>query len=142
MAGPTRAEPRRLALAPGDDTRLAARRVLAFHLGTFESEEPAARGGDVEAVHQLRVASRRLRATLQLFAPVLPATVVASATEGLAWLGRGIGGVRDLDVLSLAIAARSRRLPDDARAALGPLEHALVERRAVALAELGRLLDT
>jgi CHAD domain-containing protein len=139
-AAPAAARPP--ALSANDDARVAARRVLGFHLATFQREEPAARSGDVEAVHQLRVASRRLRATLQLFAPVLPAAVVGSATEGLGWLGRGIGGVRDLDVLSLAIAARSRRLPDDARAALGPLEHALLERRAVALAELGRLLDT
>ena len=141
MADGARAEPRRLALAPGDDTRLAARRVLAFHLGTFESERPAARGGDVEAVHQLRVATRRLRATLQLFAPVLPAAAVGSATEGLRLIGRAIGAVRDLDVLAMAITTRGRRLPDESRAALGPLDHAIVERRAVALAELGRVLD-
>src|SRR5215831_17230962 len=98
-AGP--AAPRPPALSPDDDARVAARRVLGFHLATFQREEPAARGGDVEAVHQLRVASRRLRATLQLFAPVLPATLLGSANEGLGWLGRGIGGVRDLDVLSL-----------------------------------------
>jgi CHAD domain-containing protein len=142
MAPPRPAPSRAPLLSANDDARVAARRVLGFHLATFQREEPAARGGDIEAVHQLRVASRRLRATLQLFAPVLPAAVVGSATEGLGWLGRGIGAVRDLDVLTLAIAARSRRLGDDARAALGPLEHALVERRAVALAELGRLLDT
>jgi CHAD domain-containing protein len=116
--------------------------VLAAHLATFEREAPAARAGDVEAVHQLRVATRRLRATLQLFAPLLPVATVASATEGLAWLGRGVGDVRDLDVLALAIAARSRRFADDGRAALGPLEHAIAERRAVALAALGRFLDT
>lgn len=142
MAQPRPAAPRVPALSPDDDARVAARRMLAFHLAVFEREAPAARGGDVEAVHQLRVATRRLRATLQLFAPVLPTATVAALTEGLAWVGRGIGGVRDLDVLALAIAARGRRLGDEARAALGPLEHAVVERRAVALAELGRLFET
>jgi CHAD domain-containing protein len=134
--------PRPPALSADDDARVAARRVLAFHLAAFEGEVPAARSGDVEAVHQLRVATRRLRATLQLFTPMLPASTVGAVTEALAWFGRGIGGVRDLDVLALAVAARGRRLGDEARAALGPLEHDVLERRAVALAELGRMLDT
>ncbi len=129
-------------LSADDDARVVARRVLAFHLAAFEHEAPAARGGDVEAVHQLRVATRRLRATLQLFAPMLPASTVGAVTEGLAGLGRGIGSVRDLDVLALAVTARGRRLADEARAGLGPLEHAVHERRFVALADLGRLLDT
>src|SRR5262245_34723010 len=112
--------PRAPSLSSDDDARVAARQVVAFHLATFQREEPAARSGDVEAVHQLRVAARRLRSTLQLFTPLLPAASVGATTEGLGWLGRGIGSVRDLDVLALAVSARGRRLPDDARAALGP----------------------
>jgi len=142
MAARAVVAPRPPALSSSDDARVAARSVLAAHLASFDREEAAARGGDVEAVHQLRVATRRLRATLQLFAPVLPAATVGAAGMGLAWLGRGVGGVRDLDVLLLAVAARSRRLADDARAALGPLEHVVSERRVVALAEMGRLLDS
>jgi CHAD domain-containing protein len=128
-------------LSPDDDAGAAARRVLAVWLGAFDHEVSGACEGDVEAIHQLRVAMRRLRATLALFEPVLPAGVVASLTEDLAWLGRGVGGVRDLDVLAIAIGALERSLDDDARAALGGLEHALAERRAVALVEMGRLLD-
>src|SRR5262249_57594551 len=111
VGGGARAEPRRLALAPGDDTRLAAGRVLAFHLGSFERERPAARGGDVEAVHQLRVATRRLRATLNLFAPVLPAGAVGSAAEGPRTLRRAIGAARRRDLPAVARRTRSRRLP-------------------------------
>ena len=128
-------------LSPDDDAGAAARRVLAVWLAAFDREMPGAREGDVEAVHQLRVAMRRLRATLALFEPVLPPGVVASLTEDLAWLGRGVGGVRDLDVLAIVIGALERSLDDAARAALGALEHALAERRAVALVEMGRLLD-
>lgn len=142
MAPRRPAVPRSPALSADDDARAAARRVLAFHLAAFQREAPAARGGDVEAVHQFRVATRRLRATLQLFAPMLPASTVGAVAEGLSWLGRGIGGVRDLDVLALAVAACGRRFGDDARAALRPLEHDVLERRAVALAELARILDT
>src|SRR5262245_11173908 len=142
MDGEDRSRLRLPALSPDDDARVAARRILAFHLATFEREAPLARAGDVEAVHQLRVAARRLRAALQLFAPVLPAALVGSATESLAWLGRGVGSVRDLDVLALAVAARGRHLGDEPRAALGPLEHVIVERRAVAVVGLIHLLDS
>jgi CHAD domain-containing protein len=129
-------------LSADDDARAAARRVLAVHLATFEHEAPAARRGDVEAVHQLRVATRRLRATLQLFAPVLPAATAGWVAERLSSLGRSIGAVRDLDVLALAVVALGRRLGDETRAALGPLEHDVLARRAVVLAELDRVLDT
>jgi CHAD domain-containing protein len=73
---------------------------------------------------------------------MLPPATAGSVGEGLSWLGRGIGGVRDLDVLALAVSARARRLGDETRAALGPLEHDVSARRAVALAELARMRDT
>ena len=44
----------------------------------------------------MRVAARRLRAALSLFADVLPATVMKLSGE-LAWAGRTLGAVRDLD---------------------------------------------
>lgn len=52
-----------------------------------------------EAVHQSRVALRRLRALLGVFAPALPAGWAADWR--LAWgeLARALGAVRDLDVL-------------------------------------------
>ncbi len=129
-------------LSPEDDARNAARAVLAFHLAAFTREESAARSGDVEAVHQLRVATRRMRATLRLFEPVLPAAAVASAGDGFAWLGRAIGAVRDLDVLSLAVLRRGRKLDDATRAHLGPLERVIAERRAAALSALVTQLES
>jgi len=128
-------------LSPEDDVRVAASHVLAVWLGAFDRELPEAREGDVEAIHRVRVAMRRLRATLALFEPVLRPDIVASLTEDLAWLGRGVGAVRDLDVLALTLGKLERPLDDDARAALGALEHVLAERRAVALVEMQRLLD-
>jgi CHAD domain-containing protein len=130
------------AVSADDDARAAARRVLAMQVAMFEHEAPAAARGDVEAIHQLRVATRRLRTSLQLFAPMLPPATAGSLAEGLSWLGRGVGGVRDLDVLALAVSARARGLADETRAALGPLEHDVSARRAVALAELVRMRDT
>lgn len=137
-----RDEERPPVLAPDDDARNAARRVLAFHLAVFTREESAARSGDVEAVHQLRVATRRMRSTLRLFAPVLPAASVASAGDGFAWLARAIGAVRDLDVLALAVVRRGRKLDDSTRSHLGALERVIADRRAAALSALVTQLES
>src|SRR5262249_28967333 len=83
-----------------DQLRGEARRLRAAELG--------ARAGDVEGVHRLRVAIRRARATLALFAPVIrrPAHLDAE----LQWLGREVGTVRDLDVLAAAVTTRGHKL--------------------------------
>jgi|SRR5579871_1076497 len=131
-----------LVLAPTDPSEAAARAVLRFHLRTFAREGVGARAGEVEPVHQLRVATRRLRAALELFAPVLPAPLAAEARADLASLGHAIGEVRDLDVLALAVAAHARRLAPELRAGLGPLERALEARRAAAHAVMVGALDS
>jgi len=59
---------------------------------------PAHLGRDVEGVHQMRVGVRRLRSALRLFRPVVPAGVLRPLEAELRWLGRELGGVRDLDV--------------------------------------------
>jgi len=130
-----------LVLAPEDPARLAARVVIRFHLRAFAREEAGARAGDIEAVHQLRVATRRLRAALRLFAPVLPPRVAAHARAELRSLGRAIGAVRDLDVLGAAVMARAARLDPALRHALGPLGVAIHDERATAHAALGATLD-
>ncbi len=131
-----------IVLAPDDPAEAAARAVVRFHLRSFAREAVGARAGAVEPVHQLRVATRRLRAALELFAPILPARFAAEARADLAALGRAIGAVRDLDVLALAVAARGRRLAPELRAGLGPLEQALAARRAAAHDAMLEALDS
>src|SRR5438034_10108173 len=75
-----------LVLSPDDGAAVAARVVVRFHLRAFVRVEPAARAGEVEPVHQLRVATRRLRAALRLFAPLLPTRLAAPAHRELDWL--------------------------------------------------------
>ncbi len=59
----------------------------------------AAVDGDPEFVHQLRVALRRLRSLLALFAPVLPAEFVTEWRRRLKESADRFTEVRDLDVL-------------------------------------------
>ena len=64
----------------------------------LREKEPGTRlGEDPEELHDMRVATRRLRAALALFAEVLPVRAQVFREE-LGWLGRLLGGVRDLDV--------------------------------------------
>src|SRR5579875_2904534 len=70
--------------------RRQLREVLAHEPGTRLGEDP-------EQLHDMRVATRRLRAALELFSGALPARAAALRDE-LAWIARQLGAVRDLDV--------------------------------------------
>jgi triphosphatase len=72
--------------------------VLRRQLAVIRDKEPGTRlGEDPEELHDMRVATRRLRAALALFSGVLPVRA-QSFREELGWLGRLLGAVRDLDV--------------------------------------------
>lgn len=62
-------------------------------------EQPA-----VEDVHQARVATRRLRSDLKTLGPILDPVWTAHTRDDLRWIGRILGGVRDVDVRSADIS--------------------------------------
>jgi CHAD domain-containing protein len=72
--------------------------VMREHFEQFSVREPGSRlGEDPEAVHRMRVATRRLRAAMSLFSDYLPADAERLRVE-LGWVAQALGGVRDLDV--------------------------------------------
>jgi triphosphatase len=72
--------------------------VLRRQLAVLRAKEPGTRlGEDPEELHEMRVATRRLRAALDLFAEVLPIRARHFRGE-LGWLAGILGAVRDLDV--------------------------------------------
>ncbi len=91
-----------------DAMQTVFRRCIAHALA---NEVPARIGADIEGVHQLRVALRRLRSALSLFAPALPEAGRQRWVDEARWLLGCLGPCRDLDVLgeellpSLAAAA-------------------------------------
>jgi CHAD domain-containing protein len=72
--------------------------VIRRHLGVMLEKEPGTRlGEDIEELHEMRVATRRLRAAIDFFEDVLPARAKALREE-LTWVAGVLGTVRDLDV--------------------------------------------
>jgi inorganic triphosphatase YgiF len=71
-------------------------------------------GDDPEAIHQLRVAVRRLRAAFTAFGPVLTDSQVTEFREDLRWLQRSLGPARDWDVfITETLVPLRAELPGD-----------------------------
>ena len=51
-----------------------------------------------EAIHQMRIAARRLRVALKVFGQMLPGDTAERFEREFQWLGRSLGDLRDLDV--------------------------------------------
>ncbi|MDR2837148.1 MAG: CHAD domain-containing protein [Azonexus sp.] len=77
----------------------AFRRIALDCLEHFQRNEPGLQdGGKPEFVHQARVALRRLRSAIKLFAPVLPPEFVKAYNRTWRTLARVLGDARNWDV--------------------------------------------
>ena len=73
--------------------------VLRHQAQLFVNLAPGARSGhDIRAIHQMRVAARRMRAALRLFGDVLPQPTAQHLNAELKWIATQLGQARDLDV--------------------------------------------
>lgn len=116
--------------------------MLRHCLQHFDGNIAAVRQArDSEGVHQMRVALRRLRSLLDLFAPLLPEALLADILPELRWLNGPLGRRRDLDVFAEeTLQPLSAALPD-ARA-LRHVDLVLTTRREAAQKALLSLLHS
>jgi triphosphatase len=85
-------------VGPGSTLGEVAFAVIRRQLRELLAHEPGTRlGEDIEELHDMRVATRRLRAAFDLFVDAMPARAPALREE-LRWLADALGAVRDLDV--------------------------------------------
>lgn len=92
----------------------AFRHILHSALDHCRENFVPASAGDVEGVHQLRVAIRRLRAALLLFRPLLPQEPASRLRKRLRDLGRLVGTARDCDVfVTEALTAAASEMPEE-----------------------------
>ena len=66
---------------------------------------------DMEAVHQARVATRRLRSDLKTFEPLLDKRWMAALSAAIKRLGKKLGRVRDIDVLIARLTDAAAAMP-------------------------------
>jgi CHAD domain-containing protein len=93
------------------DVGSAFRMFLASALDHLMANQPAAiRGEQVEGMHQMRVAIRRLRSLLIFFEPYLEARTASCFEAELKRLGRLLGTARDWDVF---VTETLQRIADD-----------------------------
>ncbi|MGD1011078.1 MAG: CHAD domain-containing protein [Acidimicrobiales bacterium] len=117
-------------------------RVLRKDASAMFAHVPGTRlGEDIEALHQMRVATRRMRAGLEMFADVLPVRAGRLRAE-LGWLAALLGAVRDLDIQLSRFDDWTEEMPGDYREALDELSDLLVAHRVQARRVLLEALDS
>lgn len=129
-------------------SHMAAGDVVLAYLGThtarLESLDPAVRRDEIDAIHQMRVTTRRLRSTLQSFTDILPTGATRQLRDDLKWLGGVLGEARDCEVLAGQFRTELASTPVELL--LGPVQ-ARVEahfapREAAATREVLEALDS
>ena len=99
-------------------------------------------GDDPEALHEFRVAARRLRSDLRTVALLLDGHLTRWLRDELGWLGDQVGVGRDADVLAERLRSQLARLPDRDAKPVGILLERLSETTKDAFEQvLGTLAD-
>jgi CHAD domain-containing protein len=113
--GPRAIEPPEVAPRPLAAEATAAQLIknsIAESVASLLHHDPLVRTGrDPEAIHQARVATRKLRSHLRTFAPLLDPEWTAVMRSELGWLAFGLGAVRDREVLLERLRDSAKSLP-------------------------------
>ena len=116
--------------------------VVREQFALLRSHEAGTRAGDdPEELHDMRVATRRLRAALRCFQDVLPPSAT-HLNEELGWLASGLAAVRDLDVQLLRLQDLAAIVSEQEQASLAAVRDVLTADRDEARASLIGLLDS
>jgi CHAD domain-containing protein len=127
----------------GEPIAESARRTLRrFFDKLLAREDAVSKDEDIEDVHQMRVATRRLRASLQVVTGVYDPKLIRRYRRGLRQIAESLGAVRDGDVFLEHVTAYYAAQPEADRAHLDRLIAAVSAERAEARARLLADLDS
>jgi CHAD domain-containing protein len=103
-----------------DPCRLLSAQAVLNRIDAMKEEIPGVRRSeDIECLHRMRVASRRLRSALRVFEPVLGKRA-RKWRKDVRWITGTLGRARDLDVQIEFVRAFSSEI-DEPELRLGPL---------------------
>lgn len=92
--------PGRVNLSPASPASDVVLAYLADHAEALKSLDPMVRRDEPDAVHQMRVATRRMRSTLQTFGRLIWTADTSHLAAELKWLGGLLGQARDAEVIA------------------------------------------
>jgi CHAD domain-containing protein len=129
-------------VAPFEPYALAAARVVRVRADElFAHEEGVLDTSDIERVHDMRVASRRLRAVLEIFEPCFPKADFKTVLRDVKALADALGERRDPDVHIDAMEAFAAAGQAAGRPGIEALVARLRERQARGNATLAAALE-
>lgn len=124
-----------------DAFRAAAAKAVAVRADElWEHADGVLDTADIERVHDMRVATRRLRAVLEIFAPCFPKKAHRAALEEVKTLADALGERRDPDVQIEHLEAYHEAVPAPDRPGIDVLLARLRGRQATANADLAAAL--
>jgi len=96
------------ARSPAGDVVLAYIRKQVLAIARYD---PLVRRDAPDAVHQMRVATRRARSALQAFGQIIDREATRSLGEELKWLAAELGHARDSEVMLARLTAELAAVP-------------------------------
>lgn len=129
-------------ITPADPLIEAARKNLRFYFEQMEHFEPGTRRGeDIEDLHEMRVAIRKMRSVLDVFEGAFTGGAIKFLKKDLRAAGKVLGVVRDLDVMIENARAYLQAGTDLTGQPLEILLSAWLEQRAVDRDQMVRYLE-
>ena len=130
-------------ILPTDPVAEAGRKIFAGQVRRMRRQEAGSRSGeDIESVHRMRVAIRRMRSLLKLIPDYYQGGTVSKLEKGLRDVARALGGIRDLDVLILDLENYASALPPEQLADMQAIIGQLDRRRQNRRTRLNELFDS
>ena len=115
-----------------DSLAEAGRKIWLYHFAIMVSHEQGTLlGEDIEELHDMRVATRRMRSAFDIFSPAFNPKIMKRYLNGLRKIGRVLGQVRDMDVILQNGMIYQQQLNESDRTGIDPL-----------LAEWKRVIET
>ncbi|WP_410508308.1 CHAD domain-containing protein [Methanosarcina hadiensis] len=138
-----RKDTQKFTVSPEDSMAFVAHRIFTYQFSQMLAHEKGSRKGeDIEELHDMRVAVRRMRAAAIVFDKYIESEKLDPHLKGLRRTLGAMGGVRDLDVFREKAEAYLKTLPSGHEHDLDPLFLTLAEEREKARENMLDYLDS
>ena len=111
-----------IGITADDSLAEAGRKVWLYHFAIMLSHEQGTLlGENIEELHDMRVATRRMRSAFDIFGPAFNPKITQRYQKGLRKIGRVLGQVRDMDVILEKGIIYQSKLEEQDRLGIDPL---------------------